>query len=103
MLCPFLRKTYFSIQEDVLQLSHNYKFRDDPIRFYSNIVRDEFGVVIEVITPDITLEEYLQLCKERFLVYELFDYFEKTNKIELIRILIYYGYFVSEQNKNTET
>lgn len=83
-------KRILSIQDDVLQLSRPYKHRDDHLKLYKNIVRDGFGDVIEVITPDISIEEYIQLFKERFLVYEIFDYIENTKKIELVHILIYY-------------
>ena len=83
-------KRIYEIQEHVLQLNRNYKFRDDHIKLYKNIVTDGFGDIVEVITPDISMEEYLQLAKERFLVYEIFDYKNTTKKVEFVNILIYY-------------
>lgn len=83
-------KRIFNVQEHVLQLSRHYKNRDDHIRLYKNIIRDGFGDVVEIITPDVSLEEYSRLSNEKFLVYEVFDYLEIRKKIELVNILIYY-------------
>lgn len=75
-------KRIYEIQDDVLQPGH--------ILTYRNIRRDGFGDIIEEIKPEISLEEYLKLGKEPFLVYEIFDYMEKRKRIQLINILIYY-------------
>lgn len=86
---PYWKRIH-EIQEPVLQLNRNYKFRDDHIKLYKNIVKDGFGDIVEVITPDITIEEYMQVAKGRFLVYEIFDYRTTTKKVEFVNILIYY-------------
>lgn len=83
-------KRIFNVQEYVLQLSRHYKNRDDYIRFYRNVFKDGYGRLGEEITPDITMEEYLKISKEKFLVYEIFDYLEIRKKIELVNIIIYY-------------
>ena len=84
-------KRIFNIQEHVLQLSRHYKFRDDHIRFYRNVVlKDGCGRMVEEIRPDVSLEEYSRLSNEKFFVYEIFDYLEIRKKIELVNILFYY-------------
>lgn len=86
---PYSRRIY-EIQEHVLQLSRNYKTRDEHFKLYNNIIKNGLGEIIEEITPDVSMEEYLKIYKERFLVYEIFDYMKSREKVELVNILIYY-------------
>lgn len=86
----FYSKRIYHIQEHVLQLSRNEKYRDDHIRVYRNEIKNALGEVVEKITPDVTMEEYLRLSKEKFLVYEIFDYVEKSKKIQLVNLVMYY-------------
>lgn len=86
---PFWKRIY-EIQEPVLQLSRDYKTRDEHFKLYKNIIKNGLGEIVETITPDISLEEYLEIYKERFLVYEIFDYMKSREKVELVNLLIYY-------------
>jgi len=83
-------KRIYNIQEYVLQLSRNEKYRDDYIKVYKNEIKNALGEIVEKITPDVTMEEYLQLSKEKFLVYEIFDYVGKSKKIELVHLVMFY-------------
>lgn len=86
----FYSKRIYNIQEHILQLSRNWKFRDDYIKVYNNEIKNALGEIVEKITPDVTLEEYLRLSKEKFLVYEIFDYVKNSKKIELVNLVMFY-------------
>ena len=87
-------KRVYKIQEHVLQLSRGYRYHDDYFKLYKNEIKNALGEIIEKTTPNITFMEYLQLFKERFLVYEIFDY--------LNRILLCFdavGYSIARANR----
>jgi hypothetical protein len=83
-------KRIYKIQEHVLQLSRGYRYHDDYFKIYKNEIKNALGELVEKTTPNITFMEYLQLFKERFLVYEIFDYLNRRSKVEIVNILIYY-------------
>lgn len=90
-------KRIYTLQDKVISSPRNRYNIDDYMRLYKNIVTNALGEVIEKIEPEISYKEYVQLAKEKFLVYEIFDYFEKRDtfrvtikEIKLVNILIYY-------------
>lgn len=87
--CDFLKEKN-KVAGYIFQLDKDPKYVDDYFKLYKNVVRDGFLDVIEEISPDISITEFLQLATERFLVYEIFDYMETRKKVELVNILIYY-------------